>query len=259
MASYLCYNGFTMEKSDLAGLPPTVANKLAPMVEDVLGEHASNIHSIHVVGSAVISDYDEKLSDINSVVVLNNMDLKFITFLAPLGKKYGKKRIAAPLVMTPEYISQSLDAFPVEFLDFKLIHKTVYGKDIFSNLDITRTNLRLQAERELKIKLMGLRQGYLSSLGKKEHLAAILVRSITGSMALFRAIIVLLGSEPPVARRDVLRTFGDAAKTNTGIFERLLQLKAKQFKPSEQESYDLFERYYHTLDAIGKIVNELRA
>ena len=131
-----------MEKANLIELVPAVADKIAPMLRDLLGEHASNIHSIHITGSAVISDYQEKLSDINSLVVLHNMDLKFITFLAPLGEKYGKKKIAAPIVMTPEYIGTSLDAFPIEFLDFKLIHKTVYGADILAGLEIARSPFR---------------------------------------------------------------------------------------------------------------------
>src|SRR5512144_2317514 len=123
----LCYNSATMNGLDFTALKPIVAEKLSPMVGDILKGHASNLHSFHVVGSAVIPDYDEKVSDINSVVVLHAMDLKFITFLAPLGRKYGRKHVAAPFIMTPEYITSSLDTFPVEFLDFKLIHKTVFG------------------------------------------------------------------------------------------------------------------------------------
>ncbi len=108
-----------MNNINVTGLNPAVAGKITPMLEDLLREHAANIHSFHLVGSAVIPDYNEKLSDINSVLVLKTMDLRVLVFLAPLGKKYGKNRIAAPLVMTPEYIETSLDAFPVEFLDFK--------------------------------------------------------------------------------------------------------------------------------------------
>jgi hypothetical protein len=113
-----------MNVINLAEIPPVVAEKIHPFIEEILHGHSSNIHSYHIVGSAVIPDYNERLSDINSVIVLHNMDLKFITYLAPFGKKYGKKRIAAPLVMTQEYIRNSQDAFPIEFLDFKLIHKT---------------------------------------------------------------------------------------------------------------------------------------
>jgi hypothetical protein len=248
-----------MNTVNLTGINPSVAEKIHPFIEEILHGHASNIHSIHLVGSAVIPDYNEKLSDINSVVILHAMDLKFITFLAPLGKKHGKKRIAAPLVMTPEYIRNSQDAFPIEFLDFKLIHKTVYGEDIFRDIEIAGQPLRLQCEREIKTKLIGLRQGYISSLGKKEPLATLLVRSIIGSMALFRAIISLLGKEPPVLRAEVVSTFGAATRIDTAVFGNLLLLKAGRIKPSEQELRALFESYYNALEATGKIIDELPA
>lgn len=246
-----------MNNLNVTGLNPSVAEKITPMVEDMLKEYASNIHSFHIVGSAVIPDYNEKLSNINSVVVLHNMDLQFIKFLAPLGKKYGKQKIAAPLVMTPEYIDQSLDAFPIEFLDFKRLHKTVYGHDLLKDLQIAAPNLRLQCEREIKTKLIGLRQEYLSSLGKKKLIAAVLVRSFTGSMALFRAVITLLGKEPPVPRAEVITMLGSATGIDTEIFEKLLILKADLLKPSEQELASFFERYYNALEATGKIIDDL--
>ncbi len=256
-ASLLCYNLLTMEKTNLTGLVPAVADKIAPMLDDLLGAHASNIHSIHITGSAVIPDYHEKLSDINSLVVLHDMDLKFVAFLAPLGKKYGRKRIAAPLVMTPEYIRQSLDAFPIEFLDFKLIHQTVYGPDILKDLEIARSPLRLQAEREIKTKLIHVRQGYISSLGKKEHLSGVLLRSFTGSMALFRAIVSLLGKEPPVARAEVIAAFGAASGIDTVVFSNLLRLKGGQLRPSGEELRGLFEQYYRALEATGRMIDGL--
>lgn len=246
-----------MKAPDFDGLVPSVAAKMAPFIEEMLAGHAKNIHSIHIVGSAVIPDYNENLSDINSVVVLHDMDLRFITFLAPLGKKYGKKRIAAPLVMTPEYLRTSLDAFPVEFLDFKLIHKTVYGDDVLGNIEVSRQHLRLQCEREIKVKLIGLRQGYLSSLGRREHYEAVLVKSFTGSMALLRAIITLMGKEPPVMRADVVKAFGASTGIGTDAFETLLRIKAGAAKLPEHDLRALFERYYATLEAMEKTVDGL--
>jgi len=247
-----------MPTINLEGVIPSVAEKIHPFIEEILHGHSSNIHSYHLIGSAVIPDYNENLSDINSVVVLHSMDLKFITFLAPLGKKYGKKRIAAPLVMTQEYIRNSRDAFPIEFLDFKLIHKTVYGEDIFKDIEIARPHLRLQCEREIKTKLIGLRQGYISSLGKKKLLSTVLVGSIVGSLALFRAIISLLGKKPPIARSEALRTYEAVTGIDADIFKRLLLLKSGELKLSEGELLALFERYYHALDATGNIIDELR-
>ena len=227
------------------------------MLKDMLALHAANIHSIHIVGSAVIPDYNEKVSDINSVVVLHKMDFAFIEFLAPLGKKYGRQKIAAPLVMTPEYINDSLDAFPVEFLDFKLIHRAIYGPDLFAGLLIVPANLRLQCERELKTKLIHLRQGYISSLGKKDLLSELLTRSFTGSMALFRAVLSLLGKEPPIPRQQVIQSVKEALGVDTEIFEKILAIKSNTFKPSEQDLHALFKQYYNALETTGTIVNAL--
>ncbi len=245
-----------MEKSNFAGLPLVVTNKISPMIDEIIGEHSQYVHSIHIVGSATAPDFDEKLSNINSIVALRNMNLNFIDFLAPLGKKYAKKRIAAPLVMTPEYISRSLDEFPIEFLDIKLMHKTVYGEDILNHIQINKQPLRIQCGREIKIKLFGLRQGYLSSMGKKEHLTEGLIRSITGSMSLFRAIINLLGNELPIQRADVINVFGRVTGINTAIFAKLLMLKSKSIKPSDQELRMMFEQYYKALESVEKTLDD---
>lgn len=227
------------------------------MLQDLLAGHGQKVHSFHIVGSAVIPDYNEKLSDINSVIVLNDMDLEFIEFLAPLGGKYGKKRIAAPLVMTPDYIRDSLDSFPIEFLDFKLVHATLYGEDLFTALELDRTHLRLQCEREIKTKQIGLRQGYISSLGRKDQLAGALVRSFIGSMPLFRAVILLLGKKPPIARPEVITTFTECCNIDSAILRDLLALKNARIKPAEQNLRKMFERYYRSLETIGKIIDEL--
>jgi hypothetical protein len=241
------------------GLNTVVSNNITPMAEELFREHASNIHSFHIVGSAVAPDYDAKHSDINSIVVLKAMDLKLLTFLAPLGKKYGKKRIAAPLIMTPEYITGSLDVFPIEFHDFKLIHTTVYGPDILKDLPIDMPHLRLQCEREIKTKLIGLRQGYISSLGKKDAISTLLVRSFTGSMALFRAVLELLGKEPAIPRTEVITMIGAETRIDTSIFTKLLALKAGHIDPSAQELSSFFEQYYNALASVGKIIDDLHA
>ena len=74
-------------------LKTEISARYRPFMDNILEHYRDLIHSIHIVGSALTEDFDQRNSDINSVVVLKNMDLIFIEFLAPLGKKYGKKRI----------------------------------------------------------------------------------------------------------------------------------------------------------------------
>lgn len=241
----------------LERLSSVVAQKIKPFLDEILNKYTENIHSIHLVGSAVTKDFNEKTSDINSVCVLKRMDLKFVELLAPLGKRYKKKGIAAPLIMTPEYIKSSQDVFPIEFLDFKLIHETVYGNDILDNVEINRADLRQQCEREIKSKLIGLRQGYIFSEGDKRIIAEQFAVSITGYMPLFRGIIFLMGKETPVRKGDVISALSITTGVNTDIFKRVLDMKRGKLKLSKSELDNIFEDYYEVTEKIGRIVDEI--
>jgi hypothetical protein len=241
----------TMER-----LSTVVAQKIKPFIDELTNTYTENIHSIHIVGSAVTEDFNEKTSDINSVFVLKQMDLKFIELLAPYGKRYKKKGIAAPLIMTPEYINNSLDVFPIEFLDFKHIHETLYGEDIWNNIDIKMDDLRHQCEREVKSKLIGLRQGYISSQGDKKLLVERFSASINGYMPLFRGIIFLMGKEMPIKKYDVISELSLSTGVNTDIFKKVLSIKKGTLKPKPEELDTVFEEYYEATEKIGVLIDE---
>ena len=243
----------TLEK-----LKPAAAKRIGSFLDEILNSYRERIHSIYITGSAITEDFHEERSDVNSIVMLKEMDLKFLEMLAPLGKKYGKHKVAAPLIMTPDYVSTSLDVFPVEFLNIKLIHSTVYGDDIFTDIEINRMDLRYQCERELKVKLIWLRQGYLSSLGDRNILAENFARSITGHIPLFRGLIVLLGKQPPAGHGSVISSLAEAAGINTDIFTRVLAMKHAKSKPSIEELNTIFEDYYSATEKLGRIVDEIR-
>ncbi len=154
-----------MSDMNLETLNPSAAKRIEPFFKEILGSYRDKMHSVYVTGTAITDDFNDSISDVNSIFVLKEMDLRFLELLAPLGKTYGKKRVAAPLIMTPSYINSSLDVFPIEFLNFKLIHETVFGEDVFKDIEISRVDLRHHCERELKVKLIWLRQGYLDAMG----------------------------------------------------------------------------------------------
>ncbi len=239
------------------GLKADISARYKPFLDKVLENHQDLIHSIHIVGSALTQDFDPKISDINSVVVLHKMDLKFLEFLAPLGKKYGKKRIAAPLIMTPEYIENSLDVFPLEFFNIKMLHHTVWGEDIFQFLEIHQSDLRRQCEQELKVKLIGLRQGYISAAGDQKILARGFAESFAGYMPLFKSIILLLGKEPPNNNDGILSVLEEVSGVRTDVFKIVLNQKKKKTKPSIEQLNMVFEDYYAAIEKLGDVTDAI--
>ena len=186
------------------------------------------------------------------------MDLQFLEDFAPLGIKYGKKRVSAPLIMTPDYIKDSLDVFPIEFLNIKILHYTVFGEDIFDDLEINPSDLRHQCERELKVKLIGLRQGYLSSSGNAKILTEGFMNTFAGYIPLFRGIIVLYDQQAPKDYNKVLTTLQEMSGVNTAVFRTVLNLKKEREKLSIQKLNTLFEDYYEAIEKLGDLVDAIK-
>lgn len=239
-------------------LKDVIIERFKPFQDEILSVYKDNIHSITLTGSVLTDDFVPGKSDINSVVVLTEMDLKFLELLATLGKKYQKKRIAAPLIMTPGYIVNSLDVFPIEFLSIKLLHKTIVGENLFQDLKINRSDLRLQCERELKVRLIGLRQGYISCLGNSKMLMEMFIDSFSGYIPLFRGIILLLGKEPPVTSRDAIDVLEKVSGVNTKVFNTILKQKKQKTKLMMGQLNTIFEEYYAAIERLGDITDGIK-
>jgi len=150
-------------------------------VRDPVRRFGEHLHSLlrerwrawTVFGAAAVGTYDPLLHQLQSVVVVETVDLEALRQLASEGPRFGKIGIAAPLIMTPAYIDQSRDAFPLELIEIHQAHVTVYGDEHFTDLDFSDADIRLQCERQWKTLLITLRQGLLASAGKPRLLDAL--------------------------------------------------------------------------------------
>lgn len=241
----------------LDALHPQVRTRIEPFFREILSSCPEGIHALAVTGSAVTPDFQELSSNINSVIILNKMHLDFLHFLAPLGRKYHANHLGTPLVMTAQYIEDSLDVFPMEFLDLKLLHQTVYGADVFGALTIQPEHLRLQCEREIKTRLLALWQGYIAHLGQKDAIAGLLLRSAKDLFPLLRGVLFLKGTKPPVSRRDVVAAVEELIPIDRSALELVLSFQHPQGKPTEDVIREAFERHYRNLEVIRDTVEPL--
>jgi len=240
----------------LERVPPAVRAKAAPFLEELATLVGPAAHSLHLVGSAVTPDWSAGHSDINTLLVLFEMDLAVLESIAPLGQRYKGSGIAPPLVMDEAYVRSSLDIFPMEFLEMRLIHETVLGEDLFATMRIDRGDLRQQCEREVKSRLLGLRQGYLRALGEPKALTETLVRFLSGYQPLARGILVLLGTEPPLRRAEAFAALEKVVGPDAAVFGEMLAVKEGREKPDAKGVRDLFERCHRATERLGRIVDE---
>ncbi len=245
---------------DLGRVAPAVRDAAGPFLAELSAACGGTLHSLHVVGSAVTADWIPGRSDVNTLVLLRVPDLATVEAIAPLGRRWRRRGIAAPLVLDEPYVQRSLDVFPVEFLELRQVHETVLGEDILAGIEVRRGDLRAQCEREVKSRLIGLRQGYLGALGEPGPLRELLERFGTGYGPVFRAVVFLHGATPPARRVPLLAALGEATGLDTKVFGELRELRElRERKPSYEALRDLFERCYRATELLGRVVDELPA
>ncbi len=242
----------------IENLSPALQEKISPFFHEILQKSGPRVHSLYLVGSVLTEDYLEKVSDINSIIMLQQMDLSFLDLLAPLGKKHGPQGLAVPLIMDLDYLRSSVDVFPSEFLNFKLVHQTIYGEDLLAGVEIDLKELRLQCERELRGKLIWLQRIYLSALGDNQVLAGDIIRHFRGYLPLMRGILYLLGQAPPTGLKACLDRLADLTGAATGVFAEVFALKRQSAKPAREEMAHLFVRFYEAAEKLAEVVDGLQ-
>ena len=247
-----------MDDLKLFNLPAHVQTVIEPFLKDILAKYKEDIVSIYIIGSAVTKDFHPKYSDINTLIVVKGIEIPFYDFIASLGKRYGKKKIRAPLIMTRDYINRSLEVFPLEFLEMELIHHLVYGDDVLKDIKIEKADIRLQCERELKGKLQHLCQGYIKAMGDKRTFTDLLVGSLSGYFPLFRGILFLYDHEIPKEKGDVLCAMNECCDVDMNVFRNVMDVRSHNFYPPFEALKEVFKNLYHVLDVITKKVDEFK-
>ena len=198
------------EVTKLPGRLQGPVQEYVALVQALAGER---LLAVAIFGAAADEAGAGETEMIQSVVVLDRVDLDFVREFGAQGPVLGRMRIQAPLLMTPEYVAASLDTFPIELLDIRQRHINVVGEDYFAPLEFNKADVRLQLERELKRELIQMRQGILSAGGRDKVLADIYWGASEQTLGLLRAVLWLHDKPVPAAPAAIV----EAAEEDTGV------------------------------------------
>jgi len=225
---------------------------LKRFLEELTVAAGSKLLSVVLYGSAARGDFHEKTSDLNLILVLEDLSPATLEMLSPIIRRWLKKDHPSPRLFTPSLISESADVFPMEMLDLQSCRLVLFGRDPFAGLAVGRAHLRLQCERELRTKLMRLREAYVECHDLPEELKRLLTGSYTTFVAVFRGCLSLMGGSVPLRNAEVVEAFCRRAGLASGPFEEVDRLKRGE---SSNESLKVvFSSYYEQLSrAVEKI------
>ena len=241
----------------MSRIPKDPKEILDQFVNDYKGIYGDDLVSVILYGSAAGKEYIPGKSDINFMIVLTEEGIRNPERSFSLVKKWLKRNVAVPLFLTERYIETSTDVFPIEYLNFKRRYIPVYGKDILKGLSLKKEFIRLQAEREIKGKLLLLRESYLGSSGRKAALTDIINQSLHAFMAIFNALLFMKDIDIPEGGRSLIIAMCNTFGLENGIFMKLIHIREGKIKPDEKELNRIFKDYLNEIHKLSKIVDEL--
>lgn len=237
---------------------PAVQQALNGLVEDLRATHGENLASVVLYGSAAAGDHVELQSDYNLLIALKRITPEDLRLAQAPMREWQRLGHPLPVYFTVEELSDAADVFPIEFHQMAKARIVLYGRDPFEFVELSDENLRRQAEYELRSKLIQLRRHYIPASISIERLCDLMSDSLSSFAALFRAVLLLHGQEPPVAKADCVRATARVLKLDATPFERIFEFRTSGAMPrSEKEANDLFAAYMLQIEHVVEAVDEL--
>lgn len=243
---------------NLDGIHASARANVEAYVLRLISTLGAAVRSVAIYGSATGPDYLPKKSNVNVVVVVDTLTHEMLAGLVHTVEIGKKQRIVPPLLVTPDYIKTSLDVFPMEFLEIKDTEVVVYGEDAFQGLEISRANLRLECESQLKGAMLRTRQAYLELGGRKRGAEQVLHASLTALVPVFRTMLRLKGAEPPRGKAETIRALGEAFGVETSIFMAVLRDKSGDEKISGADSLQVLGKYVDYIEVLAEKLDQMR-
>jgi hypothetical protein len=180
--------------------PRTVAESAAADLQERLGPR---LRSVVLYGSAARDEFVPTCSDINLFVLFDRIDAPLLQTLSPAAVTWPDLRINAMLLDDHAWRGAA-DAFAVELLDMKDARVQLQGADPVPDVAVHLKDARLQAEHELRSRMIALHNGMALFADSPARLGTLLRAALPSFATYMRTALRLADRPVPRSTREVL-------------------------------------------------------
>jgi len=231
-------------------------DKLAQLVERLRTAHAEKLVSVVLYGSGAGTDYHGDFSDLNVLSVLTEITVADLRQVEPVFAWWRKLGNPAPLLMSEQEVRTSTDCFPIEFHDMQEQRRVLFGRDVIADLAIDGSFYRAQVERELRAKLLRLRQQAAGVLNEGKALFHLMLDSVSTFCVLARHALLLAGIPVSWQKREVVAKLREVQLDGSAL-EQLLDVREKRKNTGDLSASALFSDYLKQIEALVAFVDRL--
>jgi predicted nucleotidyltransferase len=237
-----------------------MSNPFQGFIHDLRATHGKNLAAVILYGSAAAGDFVQNRSNYNLLIALHTITPKELRNAQPALREWAKLGHPIPVYFTVTELEDAADVFPIEFHQMESARKVLYGRDVLAGVTISDENLRHQTEYELRSKLIRLRRHYIPASASVEGLENLMAESLSSFAALFAAVLLLHGTEPPARKHAVVALTAEKLGLDGVPFEKIFNIRKNNFSEQldEVSANDLFAEYMSQIERVIEAVDKLR-
>jgi hypothetical protein len=172
-----------------------------------------------------------------------------VTVLHALGtaiQRFHRQLLVEPVIFTPHELLDSIDVFPLEFVQMQLLpYDVLHGLDVLRDVSVKPHDLRTQLHEDLKTKRLWLRQSLVYLVRQPRRVAELPIQAFPNLLPVLRGALHLHGKPVPVPQDQLLTAAAAAFSLDADL---LLTLGSG--RPPAQEAETLLQRYLAVLDRL---------
>lgn len=230
-----------------------------PFIDDLKTTHGRNLSSVILYGSAAAGDFVQHQSDYNILIALQRIGPADLRNAHACVREWTRLGNPVPVYFTVSELQNASDVFPIEFHQMSVARKVLYGPDVLADLSISDKFLRLQAEYELRSKLIQLRRQYIPASTSVDGLKKLMADSLASFSALFRAVLILKGFDPPATKHEIVALTAQQLGIDGTPFEKIFNIRENNFATVLDETCAnaLFGEYMEQIENVINAVDSI--
>lgn len=183
-------------------------------------------------------------------IVLDRNEPDDLMLIKKIYTKFRKK-YSTPLIGSEQFFRDAADVFCMEILELKENAEILYGKNIFSELEVKPENLRKQIEYELRSKLVVLKGAFVDLPLDRKVVDNIAYRSMYNFLLILRNLLRLKGKL--VNDPSLIEVFEETFGIELEAFKVLRDSGKLPF----EKLLEVFKRYLREVEELVEISDKI--
>ena len=237
-------------------IPDNLQADIQALAEGLQKSLGDKLKSVVLYDGMAKNEYIKENDLVCLMVVLTEVDTGNLDCVGEVLRGDPRQKQYQTLVLSERDLKTSTDVFPIRFLDMQQDYDVLVGDDVVKDLEISRDNLRLRCEQEIKNLLLRLRTLYINSGDNPKALEGALLKGYYSFLKSGDALAELKTKEVYHNEEAVVEAIGTIG-LDAGLMKKIAGLRQGESIGDSAAMKETFEGFMAMIESAAQMADEL--